>query len=70
VVLEPSAHGGRGRVMARGPLSFRQRDLVRALKGAKAAGLEISRVEIDKDGKIVVIMTKSDEPCDVREIVL
>lgn len=56
--------------MARGHLSFRQRDLVRALKGAKAAGLEISRVEIDKDGRIVVIIAKSDEPRDAREIVL
>jgi hypothetical protein len=56
--------------MVRGPLSFRQRDLVRALKGAKAAGLEISKVEIDKDGKIVVIIAKSDEPRDAREIVL
>jgi hypothetical protein len=57
-------------MMARGPLSFRQRDLVRALKGAKAAGLEISKVEIDKDGKIVVIIAKSDEPRGAREIVL
>jgi ribosomal protein S12 methylthiotransferase accessory factor YcaO len=56
--------------MARGPLSFRQRDLVRALKGAKAAGLEISKVEIDKDGKIVVIIARLDEPRNVREIVL
>jgi len=56
--------------MARGPLTFRQSDLVRALKSAKAAGLEISKVEIDKDGKIVVIIGKSDAPSDVRELVL
>jgi hypothetical protein len=52
--------------MARGPLTFRQRDLVRALKGTKAA----VKVEIDKDGKIVVIIGKSDAPRDAREIVL
>ena len=57
-------------MMARGPLTFRQRDLVRALKGTKAAGLEVSKVEIDKDGKIVVIIGKSDVPRDAREIVL
>jgi hypothetical protein len=56
--------------MARGSLTFRQRDLVRALRGAKAAGLEIAKVEIDKDGKIVVIIGKSDAPRDRREIVL
>jgi hypothetical protein len=56
--------------MARGPLTFRQRDLVRALKGAKAAGLEISKVEIDKDGKIVVVVGKPDTRTDTTEIVL
>jgi len=44
--------------MARGPLTFRQQDLVRALKGAKAAGIEIARVEIDKAGKIVMVTGK------------
>lgn len=56
--------------MARGPLTFRQRDLVRALKGAKAAGLEISKVEIDKDGKIIVVVGKPDTRTDMTEIVL
>lgn len=41
--------------MGRGPLTFRQQDLVRALKGAKAAGIEVARVEIEKDGKIVIV---------------
>jgi hypothetical protein len=56
--------------MARGLLTFRQRDLVRALKGTKAAGLEVSKVEIDKDGRIVVIIGKPEEPGDTKEIVL
>jgi hypothetical protein len=56
--------------MARGRLTFRKRDLVRALNGTKAAGLEVSKVEIDKDGKIVVIIGKPDDPRDAREIVL
>jgi hypothetical protein len=57
-------------MMARGLLTFRQRDLVRALKGTKAAGLDVSKVEIDKDGKIVVIIGKPEEPGDAKEIVL
>lgn len=40
--------------MARGPMTFRQRDLTRAVRGVRAAGLEVGRVEIDKTGKIIV----------------
>jgi len=56
--------------MGRGPLTFRQQDLVRAIKGAKAAGLEVSKVEIDNNGKIVVIIGRPDAPHDTKEIVL
>jgi hypothetical protein len=56
--------------MARGSLPFRQRDLVRALKGTKAAGLEVAKIEIDKNGKIVVIIGKPDVLGDAEEIVL
>jgi hypothetical protein len=41
--------------MPRGRTTFRQRDVTKALRGAKAAGVEIKRVEIDPgSGKIVV----------------
>jgi hypothetical protein len=60
----------RERLMARGPLTFRQRDLVRAIKSAKAAGLQVAKVEVDKTGKITIITDKSDPPTDPREIVL
>ena len=36
------------------PAKFRQVDLTRALKAAKAAGMEVSRYEIDVDGRIVI----------------
>jgi hypothetical protein len=41
--------------LPRRPCMFRQTDLTRALKGARAAGMGIARVEIEKDGKIVVV---------------
>jgi hypothetical protein len=42
--------------MARARPAFRQADVTRAVKGARAAGLNIGRVEIDRDGKIVLIV--------------
>jgi hypothetical protein len=47
--------------LPRRPCIFRQTDLTRALEGARAAGIEIERFEIDKDGKIVVVAEKSPE---------
>jgi len=36
--------------------------VTRAIKGAVAAGVEVARVEIDKDGRIVVF-AKHDSQC-------
>lgn len=41
--------------MSRGPATFRQRDMTAAVRAVKAAGIGIARVEVDRDGKIVVI---------------
>jgi hypothetical protein len=41
--------------MARAPANFRQADVTRALRAAKAAGVDIARIEIAKDGRIVII---------------
>jgi hypothetical protein len=40
---------------------FRQTDLTRALRGARAAGVEVAQVEIDKDGRIIVVAAKPKE---------
>jgi hypothetical protein len=41
--------------MARGRSIFRQQDVTRAVKAVAAAGVGISRVEIDNAGKIVIV---------------
>lgn len=45
--------------MSRGSLSFKQTDVTRAIKALVAAGVGVSRVEIDKDGKIIVVPSRS-----------
>jgi len=54
--------------LSRRPSKFRQTDLTRALKGARAAGVEIVRFEIDHDGRIIVVAAlPTDENGDVGE---
>jgi hypothetical protein len=52
------------RSMSRGPLSFKQRDLTRALRAANAAGRDPVRVEIidPKGGKIVLYLDGNEPP--------
>ncbi len=47
--------------MARGPCTFKQQDVTRALRAAVAAGIEVQRFEIAKDGRIVIV-TSSGKP--------
>jgi hypothetical protein len=42
-------------IRSRKSVRFKQADVSRALKGAHKAGLSLSRVEIDLDGKIVLV---------------
>jgi len=42
--------------MSRGKLRFKQRDLARAIRAAAKSGVPTKRVEIDQDGKIIVIL--------------
>jgi hypothetical protein len=42
-------------------MSVRQRDVCAAVKGALAAGVAVARVEVDNEGRIVIIAGKSSE---------
>ena len=41
--------------MARAPSIFRQADLIKAVKALRSAGVDILRVELTKDGRIVIV---------------
>jgi hypothetical protein len=45
-----------GTLMPKGSLLFKEADLLRAIRTSQKAGLSIARVEIDRDGKIVVVV--------------
>ena len=41
--------------MPKRPCAFTQADVARALKGAVAGGMDVGRIEIAKDGRIVLV---------------
>jgi hypothetical protein len=45
-----------GTMMSKGLQIFKQTDLLRAIRTFQKAGLPIARAEIDRDGKIVVVV--------------
>jgi hypothetical protein len=47
--------------MPRGPCTFKQSDVTRAVKAVVAAGVGVVRVEVDKDGRIVVFTGKTTD---------
>jgi hypothetical protein len=46
--------------MSRGQQTFRQGDVTRALRAVRKAGVEVLRVEVDRDGEIVVVVGNQD----------
>jgi hypothetical protein len=53
--------------MARGPLTFRQQDVTRAVKAVVAAGVAVERVEVDQSGKIVVVAVDASKSGEVAK---
>ena len=47
--------------MARTPSTFRQRDLTAAVKAVVAAGQKVTRVVVEKDGRIVLTTAVLDD---------
>lgn len=47
--------------MTRAACTFRERDVTRAIRAVEAAGKKIRKVEIDKDGKVVIVIAQDDD---------
>jgi ATP-dependent exoDNAse (exonuclease V) alpha subunit len=47
--------------MGHGPTTFKETDLTRALRAARKAGADVERVEIGRDGRIVLVLKNGDE---------
>jgi hypothetical protein len=47
--------------MGHGPCTFKEVDLIRALRAAKKAGVEVVRAEVARDGKIVLVLNREGE---------
>jgi hypothetical protein len=54
--------------MSRGPATFKKRDVTRAVKAIEAAGLSVARVEVDKDGKIVIVPGRPELPTPQNDL--
>jgi len=48
--------------MARTPSTFRQKDVTRAIRAAIAGGVDIARIEVAKDGRIIIVTAVDTEP--------
>jgi hypothetical protein len=47
--------------MGHGPATFKETDLTRALRAARKAGADVERVEIGRDGRIVLVLKNGDK---------
>jgi len=50
-----------------GVARFKQADLTRAVRGAQKAGMRVGRVEIDPNGRIVILSDNGPAPAGANE---
>jgi hypothetical protein len=48
--------------MGRSSSTFRQTDVVRAVRAVRTAGYDVARILIDKAGKLEIVTATEDEP--------
>ncbi len=46
--------------MGHGPANFKETDLTRALRAARKAGADVERIEVGRDGRIILVLTNGD----------
>jgi hypothetical protein len=49
-------------------ITFKKTDVTRATRAVLDAGLDVARVEIEKDGRIVVVPGKAPEPAHSKPL--
>lgn len=54
--------------MGHGPSTFKESDLVRALRAAQKAGRKVTRVELEKDGKVALVFKTGTEDAHRSEL--
>ena len=47
--------------MGHGRATFKETDLTRALRAMRKAGVDVERVEVDRDGRIVLVLKNGDK---------
>jgi hypothetical protein len=47
--------------MGHGRATFKETDLTRALRAARKAGLDVERIEVDRDGRIVLVLKNGNK---------
>ena len=47
--------------MGHGRSTFKETDLTRALRAARKAGVDVERVEVGRDGRIVLVLKNGDK---------
>jgi hypothetical protein len=53
--------------MGHGRCTFKEVDLTRALRAARKAGIEVARAEVDRAGKIILVLKNDGEEAPAAE---